>query len=102
MAVLMTQTMPTGASIQMLDAVTEEMGVDADPPAGMLSHVHYEDGGAIKIIDVWESQQAWETFRDERLNPAMGKVAAANGVDLSAMPDPETTVTEVHRAIRGR
>ncbi len=102
MAILFSQTMPEGASVEVLDAVTEEMGVDADPPAGMIVHVHFEEAGRVRIVDVWESAQAHATFVEERLAPAMAKVAAAHGMDLAQMGEPVTSVTEVHRMVRGR
>jgi hypothetical protein len=36
------------------------------------------------------------------LNPAIAKVAAANGMDPAQMPQPQQSVTEVHRVVRGR
>jgi hypothetical protein len=34
-----------------------------------------------------------------RLLPAMGKVAAAKGLDMSTIGGPEVTITEVHRVV---
>jgi hypothetical protein len=103
MAVLMTQTMPEGVTVQMLDAVTEAMGVDKDPPAGLVVHVHYERGGRTEIADVWESREAYETFEAERLMPAMQKVASEQGMSA---PSPQEVgapdFTEVHAIVRGR
>jgi hypothetical protein len=45
MAVLIEQTMAAVVPISMIEAVTEEMGVEASPPEGMISHVHYEQDG---------------------------------------------------------
>jgi hypothetical protein len=101
MAVIMNQTMPEGLPIEMLDGVTEEMNVKADPPAGLLLHVHYEDGGRVRITDVWESEQAYESFREQRLTPAMEKVAAAHGMDLSQSPQPETVFLQVRDVVTG-
>jgi hypothetical protein len=101
-AIIYTQTMPEGVPIDMLDAVTEEMGVDADPPAGLVVHVHYEEGGRVRINDVWESLEAQQKFEADRLNPALQKVAAQRGVDLTQMPEPEHSHADVHRMVRGR
>ena len=101
MAVLMTQTMPEGVTVEVLDEVTEEMGVRGEPPAGMVVHVHYDEGGKTHIVDVWDSTQAYETFARERLGPAMEKVAQRRGLPAPAdrsMPD----VREVHAVIRGQ
>src|ERR1700712_2333466 len=53
-AVIMNQTMPEGVPIEMLDGVTREMDVKADPPPGMILHVHYQDGARVHVMDVWE------------------------------------------------
>ena len=101
MAVLMRQTMPEGVTVDILDAVTEEMGVAQDPPAGLVVHVHFQRDGRTEIVDVWESEQAYETFSNERLMPAMQKVSEQRG--LSAPPQgggPE--IVEVGSIIRGR
>lgn len=102
MAVIVQQTMPAGVPAAMVDEVTVEMGVDTNPPDGMIVHTHYEEGGRIHVTDVWESEQAHKTFVETRLRPAMGKVAAQRGFDLTQADEPETSVIEVHRVVRGR
>lgn len=102
MAVIMKQVMSAGVPLDMIDAVTEEMGADTSPPEGMIFHAHYEEDGRVHILDVWESAAAHEAFRDSRLMPAMAKVAAARGFDLAAAGPPETAFTEVHRLVRGK
>ena len=102
MAVMMRQTMPAEGSLEMLDAVTEEMDAHSDPPAGMIVHTHYEEGGQIHIMDVWESVEAYQRFAEDRLGPAMQTVAARRGVELPQGGPPEYTVTDVHAVVRGR
>jgi hypothetical protein len=101
MAVILEQVMPEGVSLQMLDEVTDEMGVDENPPDGILLHSHFEQNGRIRVVDVWESQEAYDTFRENRLIPAMQAVAQRNGAD-EPPPQLETSITEVHRVVRGR
>jgi hypothetical protein len=102
MTILFTQVMPVGVPIEMLDAVTEEMGVDNDPPEGLIVHTHFEEGGRAHIVDVWESAEAHQRFAESRLNPAMGKVAATRGFDMARAGEPEMSMTDVHRMVRGR
>jgi hypothetical protein len=52
------------------------------PPEGLILHVAGPTDEGFRIIDVWESKQAWERFRAERLAPA---VAALDG---PARPEP--------------
>jgi hypothetical protein len=100
MAVIIKQTMPPEASLEMLDAVTKEMGVSEDPPPGLLLHAHYEEGGQVHIMDVWESAEAHDVFVQQRLGPAMQTVSQRYGV--AAGEAPETLVTEIHALVRGR
>jgi hypothetical protein len=101
MAIILSQTLPEGITIDLVDAVTAEMGVKTDPPAGMIVHTHYEEGGRVHITDVWQSAAAHEKFATERLRPAMMKVTSAAGMG-DAMPEqtpPE--IIEVHEIVLG-
>jgi hypothetical protein len=100
MAVLIENALPVGVTVEFLDAVTDEMGVDANLPSGGIVHVHFEKDGRAHGVDVWDSVEAFEQFVESTLMPAMGKVAAARGVDPSKMGGPEVTITEVHRLVR--
>jgi hypothetical protein len=54
------------------DAVAGRLNPEADPPAGLIVHTAGFTGrGSFRIVDVWESQDAWETFRDGRLAEAV-------------------------------
>lgn len=100
MAVILEQVMPQGVSLEMLDQVTDEMKVDADPPKGLSFHIHFEHDGRVRILDVWDSQEAYERFREDRLMPAMQAVMQRQGVEQPQQPD--TSITPVHRVVRGR
>jgi hypothetical protein len=52
------------------------------PPDGLILHIAGPTDEGFRIIDVWESKQAWERFRAERLAPAL---AALGG---PASPEP--------------
>jgi hypothetical protein len=41
------------------------------PPAGLILHVAGPTDEGVRTIGVWESEQAWERFRAERLEPAI-------------------------------
>jgi hypothetical protein len=101
MAIIVEQEMSAGVPMDMIEAVTHEMDVENDPPAGMLVHTHYEKDGRVHIMDVWESPQAHQEFVESRLMPAMAKVAANRGFDLAAAGQPQTVITEVLRVVRG-
>jgi hypothetical protein len=99
MAVLIEDVFPVGVTVEFLDAVTDEMGVDAGLPPGGIVHVHFEKDGRAHGVDVWDSVEAYERFVQSTLMPAMGKVATARDLDPSKMGEPEVRVTEVHRLV---
>ena len=60
-----------------------------DPlPDGLILHVAGPTDEGVRVIDVWESEEAWERFRSERLDPA---IAALGG---PARPEP--TFRDLH------
>lgn len=97
MAVLLEQIMPEGVDVAMLDEVTTEMGAADNPPAGIIVHVHFTENGRARVVDVWESAEALETFRQNRLMPAIQKVAERRGIQMA---QPQTNVTEVATVVR--
>jgi len=99
MTVLIENVFPAGATIELLDAVTDEMGVDTELPPGGILHVHFERDGHAHGVDVFESAESYQQFVESTLMPAMGKVAAAKGLDISQIGAPETTLTEIHRLV---
>lgn len=54
------------------DAYSERVEVIGAPlPEGLLVHVAGPTDEGFRMIEVWESQAAWERFRDERLAGAL-------------------------------
>ena len=51
-----------------------------EPPAGLLSHVAVKQPTGLRYIDVWNTREDWETFRDQRVEPVVSEVLAAAGI----------------------
>ena len=81
MAVVLEVVFP-GLSRADYDRLKEKVGWVASPPAGGISHVVWWDGDDCHGIDVWESQEAWESFGQERMGPA----GAELGISMEATP----------------
>jgi hypothetical protein len=82
-------------TLDLYDRVASELG--EGNPAGLVVHVAGEGPkGGVRIIDVWESRQAYERFRDERLIPAIERVTG------SPPDSPQVTMEElnVHHLVR--
>ncbi len=88
---------PEGVGTQMYDGVSSAMGIENDPPAGMIFHWAGEVDGKWTIIDLWETREAYDTFRDERLFPAIRQVS---GMDPADGPQPTITEFAVHNYVK--
>ena len=66
-------------------AVLQALDLGGKPPAGQVLHLEGPmEGGGTRVVDVWESPEALETFIRERLGPIM--------LDLGVQP-PQPTLT---------
>lgn len=65
-------------------------------PEGLILHASAEKGPIMRIIDVWESKEAFERFEREILLPALARIGAGPGDE----PPPREEF-EVH-SLRGR
>ncbi len=63
-------------------AVLQELGLDKNPAAGQVFHLEGPMDGGMRIVDVWESAEAFQTFAHDRLGPAFQKVGAAMPADM--------------------
>ena len=83
---LRTTDFPEGIGTDMYDGVQAEMDIANDPPEGLIFHWAGEVDGKWTITDVWESRDAYERFREQRLSPAIQKVS---GIDPASGPQPK-------------
>jgi hypothetical protein len=88
-----TTDFPEGVGTDMYDGVNAEMDVENNPPEGMIFHWVGEVDGKWTITDVWETREAHDRFREERLFPAIQKVS---GMDPARGPQPTLTEFAVH------
>lgn len=79
-----------GGTLEQYDQVIEKMGFQPGGPGGPGGLFHWvtktEDG--IRVTDVWESQEAFDTFANEKIGPITQEVGVPNA--------PEIQVFEVH------
>jgi hypothetical protein len=92
-----TTDFPEGVGTPMYDGVQAEMGIADNPPDGLVFHWAGEVDGKWTVTDVWESRDAYERFRDDRLFPAIQKVS---GMDPTGGPQPTITEFVVHNYVK--
>jgi len=49
-------------------------------PDGLVAHVALRRDEGLRYVDVWATEQQWERFREERLEPAVEAVLASYGL----------------------
>ena len=85
------------ATWEQYEAVAREVG--DDPPAGLIVHAAgVYDGNHWRSVSVWESEEAFNRFRDERLMPA---VTRALGEEMVAAGPPPTESFEAKHVVVG-
>ena len=70
MAIAMLMDWP-GKTMDDYGAVMSALRLDENPPSGGIFHVAGDDEGTLRILDIWESEDAWNTFLGTRLVPAI-------------------------------
>lgn len=82
-----TQDVPIDAAVYQ--RITNDLG--DDPPKGLIVHLALErPDGRLRYIDVWETEQDWDRFAEERLHPVVHPLLSeAFGDHLP--PEPERT-----------
>jgi hypothetical protein len=88
---------PEGVGTPMYDGVNAEMGVEENPPEGLIFHWAGEVDGKWTVTDVWESRELYDRFREERLMPAVAKVS---GQDPEQGPMPTISEFAVHNYVK--
>jgi len=63
----------TGVTTDQYNQVMRNLDLDKNPPTGGMFHVAGFTSGTLRVLDVWESQQAFERFQKERLTAAVQK-----------------------------
>ena len=80
----------TGATTEQYDRILERMGLTpgGSTPAGAISHWVAKTDDGIRVVDVWETREAFDQYAQEKIMP-YSKDAGIEGM-------PETTFYEVH------
>lgn len=90
MAILITGEVP-GLTTEQYDKVNDAMGIagSASDIDGLICHTACATDSGMAISDVWESQEAFERFINERLMPAFQQL----GIEATGR---EPTIQQVH------
>jgi hypothetical protein len=89
MAIGMVMNFP-GVTQEQYDAVLEQLNLGGRMPPGGISHAAGPIEGGWRVVDVWESQEAFDIFFRERLQQAMQN---------AGMPPPEVDAWPVYATL---
>lgn len=80
MAVTMVMEMP-GATQELYESVLDKLGIGPDGALmeGRLAHIASPMEGGWRVVAVWESEDAFNKFAQERLGPAFAAVGGPSG-----------------------
>jgi hypothetical protein len=67
---------------EQYDAIEREMGVEDDPPEGLILHSAGPVAGGWNVVDFWETRDHFDRFQEGRLGPAIESLGDA------ALPGP--------------
>ena len=75
-----------GMTQDQYNRVMSNLGLDANPPAGAIFHVSGFSEGTLRVLDIWDSQQAFERFQQDRLNAAVQQAGISGQPKVQFFP----------------
>ena len=70
------------------DSVNPKVMPDGQLPEGCQVHIAGPSAGGWRVITVWDSEEQFQQFRNDRLIPAMKEVGGDDFIAPSIQPDP--------------
>ena len=101
MAVAMLLEWP-GETQEQYERLMDLVGLEADPPDGGIFHVGGPMEGGWRVLDIWESEEAFERFANERLKRAVEQVGIPDMPEPEFFPIQGLWVTDWARSLSGQ
>jgi hypothetical protein len=74
------------ATQEQYDTAREKVGWDRDVPPGARLHVSGFADDGLHVVDVWESEQAFNDFMQQRLQPAIAEIGIEGQPEVTLFP----------------
>jgi len=86
----------SGATLEQYDQILRKMGLTPKgaTPAGAISHWVAKTNDGIRVVDVWETRQHFDTFAKEQIGPYSKEVGISE--------EPQATFYDVHNYLTAR
>ena len=85
---------------ELIEALGEKMGVHSHAPDGLVTHFLSETADGVHVVDVWDSPETFERFRDNQLIPEMMTFLQERGIQPPEQL-PDAKYTPVYDLVRG-
>ena len=79
-----------GGTLDQYDEVVEKMELGGKAPPGAIFHWAAKTDDGVRVVDVWESQDAFDKFAEEKIGPITAEVG---------LSEPKVTPHEVHNTL---
>ncbi|HWO93187.1 MAG TPA: hypothetical protein VNL92_00305 [Dehalococcoidia bacterium] len=75
-----------GVTAERYDEVRRLVNWEGDVPPGGMLHMAAFDNDGMRVTDVWESAEAFQTFVDGRLTPGVQQLGITTQPDVQILP----------------
>ena len=75
-----------GVTLEQYDHISDIVDMKDNFPEGAVVHICSHDGSALRITDVWESAEDFNTYVAERLMPATKEVGITGEPQVEVYP----------------
>lgn len=81
-----------GATLEQYEKVNELMGTTGGLPEGGVFHWAAATDDGLRVVDVWESREAFDKFAEEKIGPA--------SAEAGIQGPPQISEYQVHNILR--
>ena len=75
-----------GVTPEQYDEVKRIVGFEKVAPAGGVFHVAAFDGDGLRVVDVWESAEAFQSFVESELRPGVEAAGIESQPEVEILP----------------
>jgi hypothetical protein len=75
-----------GVTPEQYDALMTRLDLDANPAAGSVLHLAALTEEGLEVCDVWQTEQAFRSFLEQRMMPVVRELGIAGEPSLQLVP----------------
>ena len=75
-----------GVTPEQYDGIRQLVDWEGNQPPGGMHHVAWFDSAGLRVVDLWETADAFQQFVDERLMPGVAQVGIQGEPEVEIQP----------------